>query len=114
MVISNDIFAYVFGMLFGKTPLIKVSPKKTWEGFIGGGISSLLLGLFVAWFMIDRKHFICPIEYDDRMGALSMDCVPDAIFIPRMHNVSRWLVSIKIILFIFSHVNSRYAFSFSL
>ncbi|VDO14648.1 unnamed protein product [Rodentolepis nana] len=91
MVISNDIFAYVFGMLFGKTPLIKVSPKKTWEGFIGGGICSLLVGLFLAWSMIDNKHFICPIEYDDRVGALSMDCIPDAIFIPRMHNVSRWL-----------------------
>ncbi|KAL5964227.1 Phosphatidate cytidylyltransferase photoreceptor-specific [Taenia solium] len=96
MVISNDIFAYVFGMLFGKTPLIKVSPKKTWEGFIGGGISSLLLGLLVAWSMIDKKHFICPIEYDDRMGALSMDCVPDAIFIPRMYNVSRWLFFVPV------------------
>nr|CDS33696.2 phosphatidate cytidylyltransferase [Hymenolepis microstoma] len=91
MVISNDIFAYVFGMLFGKTPLIEVSPKKTWEGFIGGGICSFLVGLFLAWSMIDNKHFICPIEYDDRVGALSMDCIPDAIFIPRMHNVSRWL-----------------------
>ncbi len=93
MVISNDIFAYIFGMLFGKTPLIKVSPKKTWEGFLGGGVCSLLLGTFVSWMMIDEKHFICPIEYDDSVGALSMDCSPDAIFIPRMYNVSRWLVS---------------------
>ncbi|VDD80630.1 unnamed protein product [Mesocestoides corti] len=91
MVISNDIFAYVFGMLMGRTPLIKVSPKKTWEGFIGGGISSLLLGVVISWLMIDKKHFICPIEYDDRVGAVSMDCVPDAIFIPRAYNVSRWL-----------------------
>ncbi|KAM3180430.1 hypothetical protein ACTXT7_016299 [Hymenolepis weldensis] len=96
MVISNDIFAYVFGMLFGRTPLIEVSPKKTWEGFIGGGICSLLVGLLVAWSMIDKKHFICPIEYDDRVGSLSMDCIPDAIFIPRMHNVSRWLFFVPV------------------
>ena len=36
LVICNDIFAYIFGFFFGKTPLIRLSPKKTWEGFIGG------------------------------------------------------------------------------
>ncbi|BHF82427.1 phosphatidate cytidylyltransferase [Sparganum proliferum] len=91
MVISNDIMAYIFGMMLGKTPLIKLSPKKTWEGFIGGGISSMLLGILFSLAVIDNKHFICPIEYDDTLGALSMDCVPDPIFIPRTYNVSRWL-----------------------
>jgi phosphatidate cytidylyltransferase len=38
LVICNDIFAYVGGFLFGKTPLIQISPKKTWEGFFGGFI----------------------------------------------------------------------------
>jgi phosphatidate cytidylyltransferase len=37
-VVCNDIFAYIFGFFLGKTPLIKLSPKKTWEGFIGGAI----------------------------------------------------------------------------
>lgn len=32
LVIINDIFAYLFGFFFGRTPLIKISPKKTWEG----------------------------------------------------------------------------------
>jgi phosphatidate cytidylyltransferase len=31
--------AYFFGFFFGRTPLIKLSPKKTWEGFVGGGVS---------------------------------------------------------------------------
>merc|ERR1719472_724143 len=30
MVVCNDIMAYVCGFFFGKTPLIKLSPKKTW------------------------------------------------------------------------------------
>ena len=36
LVIVNDIAAYLAGFFFGRTPLIKLSPKKTWEGFIGG------------------------------------------------------------------------------
>ena len=42
MVVMNDVMAYMFGFFFGKTPLIKLSPKKTWEGFIGGAVSNYL------------------------------------------------------------------------
>lgn len=48
LVISNDIFAYVFGKSFGKTPLIELSPKKTVEGFIGGFVSTLILAFMVS------------------------------------------------------------------
>ncbi|XP_064141704.1 phosphatidate cytidylyltransferase 1 isoform X7 [Loxodonta africana] len=43
-VICNDITAYLFGFFFGRTPLIKLSPKKTWEGFIGGFFSTVVFG----------------------------------------------------------------------
>lgn len=48
MIICNDVMAYVFGTICGKTPLIKLSPKKTWEGFIGGGLSTIVLGGIVS------------------------------------------------------------------
>jgi len=48
LVITNDIFAYVFGKLFGKTKLIELSPNKTWEGFIGGFFSSLFFAFLVS------------------------------------------------------------------
>ncbi len=32
----NDTMAYIVGSLIGKTPLTKISPKKTWEGTLGG------------------------------------------------------------------------------
>ncbi len=39
---SFDTLAYVFGVSFGKHRLFeRISPKKSWEGFIGGTISSL-------------------------------------------------------------------------
>jgi phosphatidate cytidylyltransferase len=34
----NDTMQYVVGSLIGKTPFSKISPKKTWEGTIGGAI----------------------------------------------------------------------------
>lgn len=39
---SSDSFAYVFGNLFGRTRLFeRISPKKSWEGSIGGTASTL-------------------------------------------------------------------------
>jgi phosphatidate cytidylyltransferase len=44
LVFINDSLAYFSGRAFGKTPLFpRISPKKTWEGAIGGIIFTLLL-----------------------------------------------------------------------
>jgi phosphatidate cytidylyltransferase len=39
----NDTMAYIVGSFIGKTPLTKISPKKTWEGTIGGIILAVLV-----------------------------------------------------------------------
>jgi phosphatidate cytidylyltransferase len=39
----NDTMAYIVGSLVGKTPLSPISPKKTWEGTIGGLALSILI-----------------------------------------------------------------------
>ncbi|WP_262919178.1 phosphatidate cytidylyltransferase [Niabella hibiscisoli] len=39
----NDTMAYLAGSVIGKTPLSKISPKKTWEGTISGIILSSAL-----------------------------------------------------------------------
>jgi phosphatidate cytidylyltransferase len=48
----NDSFAYLFGVSFGKHRLFeRVSPKKSWEGFMGGAIGAMLSGyLFSLYF----------------------------------------------------------------
>ena len=44
---ANDTLAYVFGSLFGKHKMCpKISPKKSWEGFFGGLISTLIVTHF--------------------------------------------------------------------
>lgn len=41
----SDVFQYVFGKLFGRTKLSPaVSPSKTVEGLVGGGLAAILIG----------------------------------------------------------------------
>lgn len=45
----NDTFAYLCGMTFGKHKLFeRLSPKKTWEGAIGGGLIAIAGGALVS------------------------------------------------------------------
>ena len=50
-VMINDIMGFVFGKTFGRTKLIKLSPNKTVEGFVGGGISTIIFAIFVSSFL---------------------------------------------------------------
>jgi phosphatidate cytidylyltransferase len=48
---TNDTFAYLTGRFMGKTPLFeRISPKKTWEGTVGGIVFSVLVGVLISHF----------------------------------------------------------------
>ena len=50
---SSDTFAYFAGKFFGKTLLYEtVSPKKTWEGALGGSLGALIIALIFSHFFI--------------------------------------------------------------
>jgi phosphatidate cytidylyltransferase len=58
---ANDTGAYLTGMSFGRLKLMeRISPKKTWEGFIGG----LIIAFLIAWFLsdwlgvVDKIHWV--------------------------------------------------------
>ncbi len=46
----NDTMAYLVGSLIGKTPLSAISPKKTWEGTLGGIILAVVLMYVLGYF----------------------------------------------------------------
>ncbi|ESQ44017.1 hypothetical protein EUTSA_v10006014mg [Eutrema salsugineum] len=52
-IIASDTFAFLGGKAFGKTPLISVSPKKTWEGAVAGLVGcitiTILLSKSLSW-----------------------------------------------------------------
>ena len=55
----NDTFAYVFGVLLGKHPLApKISPKKTWEGFVGGLIFTAAGGALSFYYLLDYQPVV--------------------------------------------------------
>lgn len=45
----NDTMAYIVGSLIGRTPFSKISPKKTWEGTIGGFILCVAAIFFIGF-----------------------------------------------------------------
>ena len=45
----NDTMAYIVGSMIGKTPLSPISPKKTWEGTIGGALLAVLVMSLLAY-----------------------------------------------------------------
>ncbi len=52
----NDTMAYIVGSFIGKTPLTKISPKKTWEGTIGGIILAIVV-IGAIGFFINKENW---------------------------------------------------------
>ncbi|GLC51062.1 hypothetical protein PLESTB_000461800 [Pleodorina starrii] len=74
------------GFVFGRTPLIKLSPKKTWEGFIGGFAGTLVIAFFLARLFGSYKWMTCPRK--DLTVFKGLDCVPDEVFVPETFALS--------------------------
>lgn len=46
----NDVMQFIWGKLLGRHKILpKVSPNKTWEGFAGGLISTVVIGYFMSF-----------------------------------------------------------------
>lgn len=76
----SDVLQYVFGKLFGKYKIVpKVSPNKTWEGFIGGVLSATGIGTLFYWatpFKIYEAALIClAITLLGFLGGLTMSAI---------------------------------------
>lgn len=87
LVITNDIFAYICGITFGRTPLIKISPKKTWEGFLGAWFFTILFGIGFTNVMMRYKYFICPVNDLGASFFTGLECDPNPVFIPYKYSL---------------------------
>ncbi|KAH9798104.1 phosphatidate cytidylyltransferase 1 [Citrus sinensis] len=88
LIVINDIAAYIFGFFFGRTPLIKLSPKKTWEGFIGASVATITSAFVLANIMGRFQWLTCP-RKDLATGWLH--CDPGPLFKPESFPLPGWL-----------------------
>jgi phosphatidate cytidylyltransferase len=68
----SDVLQYVFGKLFGRTKLAPVvSPSKTWEGLLGGGLATTVIGGLL--------HFVTPFGFLQAAGLAALIVVCGAL-----------------------------------
>lgn len=54
--VAADTGAYASGLAFGKHPMApRISPKKTWEGFAGAVVASVIVGVLLALFLLELQ-----------------------------------------------------------
>ncbi|KAI8717442.1 Phosphatidate cytidylyltransferase [Fusarium sp. LHS14.1] len=87
LVITNDIFAYICGIMFGRTQLIKLSPKKTVEGFVGAWIMTILFGMILVNIMMRSKYFICPVNDLGANVFTGLQCDPNPVFLLKTYEL---------------------------
>lgn len=85
LVITNDIFAYICGITFGRTQLIKISPKKTVEGFVGAWVMTAIFSVFLTNLLLRSKYFICPATDLGANIFTSLQCEPNPVFTPQTY-----------------------------
>jgi len=105
LVICNDCFAYIWGVTVGRTPLIKLSPKKTVEGFVGAFASTVIFAVFWGTYFMRFDYMICPVHDLGVSAFSSTKCTPNPIFVWRM--IKLWKpVSIFVTAFTSHSVNT--------
>jgi phosphatidate cytidylyltransferase len=54
----NDTMAYIVGSFIGKTPFSKISPKKTWEGTIGGALLCVVVMTLIGSLLVLKSWML--------------------------------------------------------
>lgn len=57
--VASDTGGYVAGVLFGRHPMAPViSPKKSWEGLIGSGVATVVVGVLLVVQLLDGDWWV--------------------------------------------------------
>ena len=84
LVICNDVGAYFAGITCGRKfilrSLVSFSPNKTWEGFIGGGVITVIIGWYLSRFLARYRWMTCPTN-TVTLFPTALDCEVENIFV---------------------------------
>ena len=91
LVVCNDSMAYFCGLALGRKittrPFLTISPNKTWEGFVGGGICTIVFAFFFPLLVVRYTPALaCPCEH--LLGSpLELKCGLPEVFAPAVYDV---------------------------
>jgi phosphatidate cytidylyltransferase len=71
----------------GKTPLIKLSPKKTWEGFIGGMVCTLIWAFIGSYYLTAIPALVCPQTKITLEPFVFPHCELDTVYLPQQYSL---------------------------
>jgi len=84
LVFTNDIMAYVSGMTWGRKfvhrPFLALSPNKTWEGFLGGWIFTMITAWHLSRVLAQHTWMTCPTN-QFTWTPTHLECDLDPIFV---------------------------------
>jgi phosphatidate cytidylyltransferase len=92
-VVMNDVSAYFCGITMGrkfiKAPFIALSPNKTWEGFFGAAVLTVIFSFFFPALLAQWKWFTCPLTQLETVSPFPspLECEPDQVFVLRKYNL---------------------------
>lgn len=96
-VFASDIGAYFVGVLFGKHPMnVRISPHKTWEGFIGGVLLSLIFSftfVLISDVYLRNTLFFGVIDIHNKPVSSWLYLTLFALIFPILDNVGGFLFS---------------------
>ncbi|EQC33991.1 phosphatidate cytidylyltransferase [Saprolegnia diclina VS20] len=97
LVVCNDCFAYFCGKLFGKkfvkTQFLKLSPNKTWEGFIGAFFCTLVFAFFSASWLATLPWMTCPLESLPQFFPEPLTCNVHPVFVKTAYAVPAFVTA---------------------
>lgn len=73
---ANDVFAFLVGITFGRHRLCeRISPKKSWEGFIGGIVAAMGVALLAAHLLGENMYVWAGLGLVSSLAAVAGDLV---------------------------------------
>lgn len=92
VVISNDVGAYFAGITLGrkliKAPFLALSPNKTWEGFIGAFVGTMIFSFFFPAYLSQFSWYTCPADtLHIYPFPPALSCEPNPVFIKSLVDI---------------------------
>lgn len=95
VVISNDVSAYFAGITCGRkfiqAPFLALSPNKTWEGFIGAFLATMVFSFIIPAYLAEIPWLTCPAEgLSLNPFPPSLHCEVNPIFLKTQYDLPYW------------------------